>query len=139
MYTKDQLVAFLVSLTAVSDADLIDTDQLLTREICDPQDRDRVREIRDSIVKLDSCWSYQASPEFIRKVEGKSQQYQLMLLRMSVDAVKQAEIRERFRNALTRILCDDEVYNLLCPAEHQELDQIKAKLLRLQNPNANAK
>jgi hypothetical protein len=62
-----------------------------------------------------------------------------MLLRMSGNAVKQAEFRERFRNALTRILFDDEVYKLLNPAEHHELNQIKAKLLRLQNPNANAK
>ena len=139
MITKSQLVAFLVSLTAANDADLIDNGRILPRQICDPQDRQRVREIRDSIVKLDGCWSYHASPEFIRRVHGKSQQYKQVLLRMSGDPVKQAENRERFRNALTRILSDDEVYDLLCPNEHHELNEIKAKLRGLQNPAVEAK
>ena len=58
---------------------------------------------------------------------------------MSGDPVKQAENRERFRNALTRILSDDEVYDLLCPNEHHELNEIKAKLRGLQNPAVEAK
>ena len=126
----------LVGLSSTSDTRLVDEDRCLTSEVCTERDRATVREVAQSLDQLRKGFSYASSPEFARRVDGKSAEVVAMQRKLVEAPLKRAELHARFRDALAALLSKDEAYALLPESEHQVLDRIRESVRGLNNPES---
>jgi hypothetical protein len=124
----------IIGLKRVNDADLIDDPTVFNAEVCEADDMPLVRRMAAIVVELFDTFDYAKSPEFQRMVEGKSVEIRAMRLKM-LSPVRRKEMRKRFGEALARVLESDEILELLEPARHERIKELRNLLMEVSNPN----
>jgi hypothetical protein len=133
--TKAQLLGYVVWLSSVNDAELLEGDRILSGELCSRGDRPTVREagrLVDSVLK---SFVYIRSPEFAAELAGKSEEFARMRAKLTDAPAKRPEQRRRAERALAALLVSDEAYDLFPAVDHPQLDTIRELFQGLKNPN----
>ena len=134
MISKSCLAKILVGLVETNDADLVDDDSILSSDVCAVDDRSSIRQLRNNVQLLYRKFDYTASPEFIAKTEGKSDEYVAMLTKRMRDPQKRAQHRQTYARSIASMLSDDRVYELTAPNHHKILDDLRAGFKLVKNP-----
>jgi hypothetical protein len=125
----------LVNLASINDVAVLSDARSLPIEICARDDQEAVRTMAASIASLLQDFDYLRSTEFEEAVEGKSAAVVAMKRRLALDAVKQAEQRRRFENALGDVLTSDEAYALVPRQQHSVIRGLIETAARLHITN----
>ena len=123
MLTKEEMLKMLVGLKEVNDLDLVDGNTVLAAS-CQDSDRTAVCAMAKIIEDIYESFDYEASPEFIGKLEGKSEQVQTMHRKL-LDQSKRKEAKRRLGESITRILVSDDVFKLVRFKHHDLLVELK--------------
>ena len=135
MLTKAELVELLVAWSSMGDVDLVDEDACLSAEVCHPADRPRVRRAARLLHNVRGRFSYVESPRFLQEVAGKSDAYCAMRKNLEDQPIKRRQHRSSFNAALASILSSREVFELVPPDRHPELDSLVDELQHCRNPD----
>jgi len=137
MFSKEQLVQYVVDLIATNDHELIYQDNILPRKVCHPDDRSRIRSFSEDLETIyGSCWpdGYLRSSEFASRCHGKSAEYAAMLTKTCDAPVKRAEKHKDLDVALAEIMSSDRTLDL-APEELLALvPGIRSEIRRTRNP-----
>ncbi len=123
MLTRAEILKMLVGLKEVNDIDLLMDDDILNAS-CIESDKPTVRAMATIIDQIYNDFDYESSPEFLQKIEGKSEQVQAMHRRLlNEEKLKQAG--KRLGESLTAILDSEDAFNLVTVAHHDRLEALK--------------
>jgi hypothetical protein len=114
----------IVGLKQVGDLDLIENESVLA-DVCNADDRPRVLAMASLVERLFDKFDYESSPEFLSKLDGRSETLRAMQIKL-LTAEKKKQLAERFGCSLTQILCSQDAYVLVPPDSHADLDELKA-------------
>ncbi len=132
MLTRNEILKMLVGLQEINDPNLIHDDAVLA-ENCLESDNVKVRAMAALVEDIYRRFDYASSPEFLRRINGKSEQHQTMHRKL-LDNVKLREAKQRLGASMTRILETDDVYDLVAVTDHHCLDQLKELAESLTDP-----
>lgn len=119
-------------MTRSNHLEVLDVPGFLSREFCQAGDVPLVRRMAQIVKGLYDGFDYASSPEFIKSVEGKSEAFRAMRLKL-LSPAKKTELRKRFGDELARILESPGIYDLVRPSEHERLKELRALLLEVSN------
>ena len=137
MLTKSEVLKLLVAYARMRDQQLVENDQILSAEVCLPEDRPRLGRIMALLVSLRDSFSYTESPEFLESIAGKSEALRQMNEKLASGPVKRREAEDRFDRALRALLLSDEVFRLTPAVAHATLREIAELASSLSNPDDN--
>jgi hypothetical protein len=132
MLTKQQLIGVIVAMTRSNDLPVLNVPGFLNEEFCFPGDSPLVRRMATIVEELYDGFDYAQSPEFLKSLEGKSESYKAMRLKLLTPA-KKTEMLKRYSDAVAGILESDEVYALTEPDKHKRLKELRALLVEVSN------
>lgn len=135
MLKKPELLKLLVALIRMKDSHVLSTDEGLTGEVCSPEDRAIVRDLRGLLTPIRRFYEYTESPEFSMSLEGKSPQVQSMMRKLASDPAKKRQQLERLDRALEELLTSGDVFQLVREEEHDNLREIVRLVGTLSNPD----
>ena len=128
--SKADLLRLLVGLRQVNDLDLIEDPSVLALIDGDSL-RSIARRLAVVIDHIHTDFRYERSPEFLAKVEGKSDQVREMHVRI-LKSKSQDKMGQRLASSLVAILDSDEAYRLVAAENHHLLDELKELALSIQ-------
>jgi hypothetical protein len=134
MRSKQKLTGALVGLKEMNASEVINEPAFLTRELCAEGDVPLVRRMAAIIDELFDTFDYAKSPEFLRLVKGKSTEVQAMRLKM-ITPLRRTEMRKRFGEALAKVFESDDVLDLVEPARHERIKELRNLLFEVSNPD----
>jgi len=123
MLTQVEMLKMLVGLKEVNDLDLVDDNAVMVAS-CQDSDRVVVRAMAKLIEEIYDSFSYEMSPEFIGKLEGKSEQVQTMHRKL-LDQSKRKDVMRRLGESLTQILTSNGAFELVRLEHHHLLVELK--------------
>ncbi len=123
MLTQEEMLKMLVGLKEVNDLDLVDDNAVLAAS-CRDSDRGTVRAMAKIIEDIYESFDYEVSPEFIGKLDGKSEQVQTMHRKL-LDQSKRKDAVRRLGESITRILASNDVFELVRLEQHHLLVELK--------------
>lgn len=124
MLSKSEVLQLLVVYARMRDQQLVENDQVLSADVCLPEDRRRLRRIMALLVPLRDSFRYEDSPDFQESVAGKSEALKRMKEKLASDPLKRREAESRFDRALRDLLSSDEAFRLTPTAAHPTLREI---------------
>ncbi len=123
MLKAGDVLKMLVGLKEVGDLDIVSSDAVLS-SACNAEHRSAVLAMAELVEQLLKGFDYEKSPEFQRKVSGKSADVQSMYRKMlSPDRLKR--LAERFGISLTVLPVSNDAYDLVPAEYHDALDRLK--------------
>ena len=131
--TKRQLVGVIVSLNRDSFLEALREPSVL-REMCAPEDVTRVLRMSEIAGELLDTFDFSKSPEFLRSLEGKSDEFCSMKRRL-ITPVRRAETLNRLDVALANVLDSDDALDLVEETRHWRIMELRAVLLEVSNPD----
>jgi hypothetical protein len=134
MLSKQKLAVVLVGLKEMNSRHAIHEPGFLTDNTCIEGDVPLVKRMAAIIDELFDTFDYARSPEFLRLVEGKSAKVRAMRLKM-ITPQRRTEMRKRLGAALSKVLESDEALELVEPARHERIKELRNLLLEVSNPN----
>ncbi len=123
MLNHIEILKLLVGLREVNDLDLAGDDRVLGASVPAAK-AEAVRAMVEVIDCLYADFDYEASAEFRQKIAGKSSQVQAMHRKL-LDQAKLKAIQKRLGEALIHVVETDDAYQLIAPAHHGQLDQLR--------------
>lgn len=126
-----EILKMIVGLKEVNDLDLLEDAVLNT--ICVASDKTTIQAMAAIIDLIYDEFDYESSPEFLQKIEGKSEQLQAMFRKL-LDKEKLNEARKRLGRSITAILNSRDAYNLVAVPHHQRLRELKELTESLSEP-----
>ncbi len=117
------MLKMLVGLKEVNDLDLVQGDAVLAAS-CPESDNVIVRAMAAIVEDIYDGFDYESSPEFLQKIDGKSEQVQTMHRKL-LDNEKLKAAKKRLGECITKLLEMDDAYNLVAVAHHHRLDELK--------------
>lgn len=129
MLTRMQLLKMLVGLKKANDIDRVGDDDVV-RVSCNDADREAVRAMTAIINQIYCHFDYANSPEFLERLEGKSEQVQSMHRKL-LTAEKRANSIHRLGDAIISILDSDDAYRLIPADDHHLLIELKSVVVRI--------
>jgi hypothetical protein len=123
MLDAEQVLKMLVGLKEVGDLETVGSESVLA-SVCKADDRPKVLAMASIVERLLDEFDYETSPEFLCKIDGKSEQLQAMQ-RNLLTSERRKQLAERFGRSLTQILRSRDAYVLAPPVWHVELDELR--------------
>jgi len=123
MLSPAEVLKMLVGLKEVNDLDVINDDAVLAAS-CTESDKATVRSMAAIIEEVYDSFDYEASPEFLAKLEGKSEQVQTMHRKL-LDQTKRRDAVRRLGEAITQLLSSNDAFNLVNIEQHHRLIALK--------------
>jgi hypothetical protein len=139
LLTKREVLSLVVGLIATQDAELLATDTVLSSQVCHERDRHCIRELGFLVSTIVSSWTYESSPEFASKTDGKSKAYGDYLAKSLSHGENRRHLLERLFGSLTKLLDDDSAFTLVQTDHHKLLVDARCRLATLSNPDENPK
>jgi hypothetical protein len=133
--SKQQLLGVLVGLKETSNEQVLDEPAFLTREICDRGDIPLVRRMFAIISELVDSFDYSKSPEFVRSLSGKSDEFRAMKLRLFTP-MRRTQTLKRFGDALTNVADSDAVLDLIENNRRERIKELRSLLSEVSNTNS---
>lgn len=124
MLSKRAVLKLIIALVRMNDAQVLSGDAGLTPEVCLPEDRDTVRDVRALLIPLRRGFDYTQSPEFLDGVSGKPANVRAMHEKLANDPVKRQGYQKRFDQALETLPDSDEVFSLVPRADHPIIREV---------------
>lgn len=123
MLNAGDVLKMLVGLKEVGDLDIVSSDAVLS-SACSAKDRPTVLAMAELVEQLLEGFDYEKSPEFKRKLSGKSEDVQAMHRKL-LSAERLKRLTERFGSSLTVLLVSNDAYDLVPVDHHAALDRLK--------------
>ena len=84
--------------------------------------------------ELFDTFDYAKSPEFLRSLEGKSEAFRAMKLKL-ITPERQTEMRKRLGDALVGVIDSDEILVLIEPVRWERIKELRNLLMEVSNPD----
>lgn len=139
LLTKREVLSLVVGLIATQDAELLATDTVLSSQVCHERDRHCIRELALLVSTIVSSWTYESSPEFASRIDGKSKAYGDYVAKSLSHGENRRHLLERLFGSLTKLLDDDSAFTLVPTDYHKLLVDARCRLATLSNPDENPK
>ena len=123
--TREEVLGLTLALIRTGDAELVNEDRCLPKEVCAPADRPKVRRAVAILSDVVHEYDYTASQEFQAANQGKSPAYEQMRRKLESDPVKRSERLERLEAALRNLLASDDAYELIPSDKRKALDEVR--------------
>ena len=133
MLRKQQLLSCIIGFKETNNLQVLDAPGFLDEEICQVDDVPLVKRMAAIVDELFDTFDYEKSPEFLRLVAGKSEAMRAMRLKMFTPQ-RRMQMRKRLGDALVKAMGSDEVLELLEPARHERIKELRNLLLEISNP-----
>jgi hypothetical protein len=107
--------------------------------VCHERDRHCIRELALLVSTIVSSWTYESSPEFASKIDGKSKAYGDYVAKSLSHGENRRHLLERLFGSLTKLLDDDSAFTLVPTDYHKLLVDARCRLATLSNPDETPK
>lgn len=134
MITKQVLISCIVGFKETNSFQVLDEPGFLNEEMCHKGDIPLVRRIAAITSELFDAFDYSKSPEFVRSLEGKSEAFRAMKLKL-ITPQRRTEMRKRLGDALARVIDSDEVLELIEPGRWERIKELRNLLTEVSNPD----
>ena len=104
----------LVALTRTNDLQALDVPGFLVPEFCNAGDIPLVTRMAAITSEVFDTFDFAKSPEFLRSLEGKSEAFRAMKLKL-ITPERRTEMRKRLGDALVGVIDSDEILVLIEP------------------------
>lgn len=125
MLTAAESFRVLVALAAVGDADAFEAGLSAHRKEFGDCVAASFRGLGVRISQILRSYDYLKSPEFLRSIDGKSEQFVAMKRKLESDPTRRAHHAKRFEVALCNLPTSSEAYDLLSVDAHVHLNAIR--------------
>ncbi len=124
MLTKQKVLHLVLALLKGSDIELLKNSSVLSGESCSDEDKEKIKKIGMLITEIYSSYDYFASPIFLKTVDGKSEKYREMKVRMESGAVRRKKHNDDFISSIREIQDSRMIYDHVSPSMHDKVDEV---------------
>lgn len=134
MFTKQKALHLILALLKNGDIELLKSDTILDDAGCDDLDKERIRNIGFLVYDLYLSYDYLLSSGFLRLVDGKSEQYKQMKIKMESSPTKKRKHKEDLMSAVRELQSSKRLYDLAANSDQGKVDQLLDLLADLNIP-----
>jgi hypothetical protein len=132
--TKRQVLQAIVGLIQVGDYELL-KQQAVLAELGSPSDFGRILQIARAVKSLYDDFDFTKSSEFLRSIEGKSNNFAEVKRRLVSDPIKKAEQRARFAGAMIELPDADHLLGMIPEQQRSKVEELARAVADLPNPD----
>lgn len=124
MLQAEEVLKVLVGLKEAGDLEIVGSESVLAN-ICKFNDRPKVLAMASIVRRLLDEFDYELSPEFLEKIDGKSEHLQAMQRKL-LTRERRKQLAERFGRSLTQIVDSRDAYAFVPSVRHIKLDELRS-------------
>jgi len=132
-YPKTRAYQLVASLVFSNDLESVDA--VLDNSVFFTSDRALLWEVGKLLQKVLDDYSFTDSPRFASEIHGKSDEFSAMRVKLESSPMKRERHLEDLKTALFDLPVSEIAYSLVSLSNHGALDEIRAKVNLLSNPD----
>ncbi|WP_036800701.1 hypothetical protein [Photobacterium marinum] len=131
MLTKQKVLHLILSLLKAGEIELLKNGSLLRCESCSDVDKEKIKTVGILMAEIYDSYDYFLSLEFLNSVDGKSEKYREMKVKMESTAPKKQKHKEEFMSSVRELQDSRRIYDLIQPSVYEKMDEVVRLLSEL--------